>query len=1730
MKKYILNEMQLKLLNICSVNKGNSSLYLTQVKIEIKSALNLIKFEQACSETFSSNEYLQSRLKMCNNEIYFEKSDTAPTLTIHDAKNNIDILNTFLQNDLKTNFDIYNEIPYRICLMKFNEEKYFFIFTHHHILFDFNSFQKILFHIFNNYQDIAPEPISHKSPIYISPNNNYLNNHKDSLEKCLNNSISTLPGQYHHKSQVNSYYEHRFKLPQHLTQIISQICNDNNVSLSTFFYAIWSLILAKFSYTEKVSFGITRSLSQNQPDNEYGLHLATIPLCSVINKKITGKEFLKYLSASVEEIKQNIIAPITNKPKEKSLFNCLLDYKNQDFSRNLIHKYPSLIESADFSSYTEMPLIIEIWNSEAYYSGKMTCDPEQIDIKVFPQIEESIVKLIEYINLTPQNPIATCCLIDYDKYIDNIKHKHNIFLKKTFKHNHLYEYFKSSVNQYSSKPSLIISNKYYTYQQLSNLVDFFSMCLIKTGAKPHKPIAIILPRSIEFIALSIAILKIGSIAVPLDSLHPNSRIHANIKDSGSTIVAFNNSTAEKINDLLDITMFNIDIVLEDIQGKVNNHNIHLNNLSHIIYTSGTTGTAKGVYLKHIGIINTIENLTTELALSCDDVFLATASISFDMSLADLWLPLALGATLVFADEKEKRDPQTLIEYIDKFKVSVMEATPALWDILINSGFTQIHHKLKLISGGEALTVKLARKMMKLGKVYNLYGPTENSIYTTMCKVQKNTPISIGHELSNTAIEIFDKFMCPAPHYALGEIYITGINLSPGYTNSSLIEKMYTSFQDTQNIVYYKSGDISYRDRFNNIILQGRDDEQTKINGHQVNLTSIQSVLEGLDIVKKAILKIQETNNFYQKVIIAYIIPKSNVSRINLKQIIVNKLSNELPYYLIPTKIIFTNKFPLTINGKIDFTAIIESIENRQKIEETDQRCQKKLESYWQQLLNLNIRPTITDNFFELGGSSFTAGQLANIIHQGFGLLGINVVDIYQHPTLTQQLKMIRDFRLPENSKLDQKDVLKAKNSTEKIAIVGIACRFPKIENPDELWDVLINSKKTYRSDVLKEPLQNSQHTYTSGSYENIHSFDYQFFGISKNEAENISSEQRVLLEVCWEALEDAGYATNENKKMNVGTFLGGSSNSNSQAASNIFSLEMIANQINKNSEFLANRIAYCLNLTGPAINISTACSTSLVSIIKACQSILFNECDMAIAGGVSLIEPDNSGYIYQEGAIFSQDGICKVFDSNSTGTIPSSGAGIVILKPLQNAIDNSDLIYGVIDGFSINNDGNEKSSYTAPSVSSQIDCIKKAMRQTSYVADDISYIETHGTGTRIGDAIEIRALAATYKSKTTSINLGSVKANIGHTNQAAGVAGLIKVLLMFKNNMIPAQISIKELNKELNGKDNQFSISTINKSWNIYNKVSAVSSFGLGGTNAHILVSNFPDKSNDLIPDVDTLFIVPISSKNDFSLEKQILKLKTYLVNHTNDELNLLNIAYTLQYRRPHFNKRTVYTVKSMEELIEKLTFKSSGCINTGNMSNINTWLEGNNIDWSKLQPETLKGKTVHLPSYAWNHTKLTNKDKIEHILKSSESDTRDFLVSIWKKILNIKHQRLCSTSDFFDLGGDSLSALEFVAILEKSNINMTLESLYKNRTLESLVNLIDRNQLKKPTNSSEFLIQLNKGSKDTPPLFLVHPVGGTAFTYLQLVEELDKTIPVYAFHDPGMIFPLCQDSCRLFQ
>lgn len=545
------------------------------------------------------------------------------------------------------------------------------------------------------------------------------------------------------------------------------------------------------------------------------------------------------------------------------------------------------------------------------------------------------------------------------------------------------------------------------------------------------------------------------------------------------------------------------------------------------------------------------------------------------------------------------------------------------------------------------------------------------------------------------------------------------------------------------------------------------------------------------------------------------------------------------------------------------------------------------------------------------------------------------------------------------------------NPEEHIAIIGMSGRFPGASNVDKYWENLKEGRECItfftreqleRSNLEQRLLNDPRYVGADGIIEDMDKFDAEFFGFSPREAEITDPQHRLFLECAWELMENAGYDSEHYKgrvgvyaSANMSTYLIRNLMSNPELRSQATSFQTV---LGNDKDFIATRVSYKLNLKGPSVNVATLCSSSAAAIHLACQSLLAFQCDMALAGAVSLQASPNEAFFYQEGGIGSPDGHCRAFDSKANGTVSGNGLGIVALKRLEDAVNEGDNILAIIRGSALNNDGASKMSFTAPGMQGQVEVITEALNLADVDPETITYVEAHGMGTPLGDPMEIEALTKAFRhgtDKTGFCAVGSVKTNIGHLVHAGGAAGLIKTVLALQNKKIPASLNYESPNPMIRFEESPFYVNTRLSNWETGTKPrrAGVNSFGIGGTNVHMILEEAPDKN--VSGSARQWQLILLSARNEVALQQQTVNLKNHL--SANSNINAADMAYTLQIGRKSFSNRLFFICQNSGEALDIL---NAYVLNNYNDNRMFKQVQSNR---EQLVAFIFTGDTVTMPS-----------------------------------------------------------------------------------------------------------------------------------------------------------------------
>ncbi|MEL7144749.1 MAG: amino acid adenylation domain-containing protein, partial [Bacteroidota bacterium] len=983
---------------------------------------------------------------------------------------------------------------------------------------------------------------------------------------------------------------------------------------------------------------------------------------------------------------------------------------------------------------------------------------------------------------------------------------------------------------------------------------------------PDTLIALCVERGFEMITGILGILKAGAAYVPIDPNYPQERIRYVLEDSRAAFTLTQTDLCSKqLSFLEEEEVLQIDQIADEVSTSKPDVKISPDHLSYVIYTSGTTGKPKGVMIEHRSVINHVRGFRLYFANQPVNVWLQYASMVFDASVAEIFGALLSGGTLCVAGRQEREDNELLEMLVRNQQVDLAVFPPALLATLEPSAFTTIK---VLFTGGEACPTHVMRRWQKDRLMVNAYGPTEATVCATVNLIGENdTGTNIGYPVANSTTYVLDDQLQKVAAEAIGELYVAGAGLARGYlfreelTTERFVDNPFATPEDIEKGWgrMYRTGDLARQLRDGRLAFMGRVDKQVKLRGYRIELGEIEHALLGIDRIKGAVVVLHE-GAAADKMLVAYYVADRSVTE-PFSDDLYDQLSEKLPAYMVPSVFMSIDAIPMTINGKIDLEKLPEIGFSRESVKSAETALEKQLTKIFQEVLSLPEEAIgVNQNFFRIGGNSLRAIQLRKKLTEMDPFKNISVADIYRYNSVTKLLESRgeqsgTEYHLGRDWSTDR---------DHRIAIVGVSGAFSGAENIEELWKLVFNQQSGLKwydqaeCDALGLDIDQPDFVPVSGKVARTEVFDPTFWGMSPNEARLLNPQIRKFLEHSWHVLEAAGYSQSRHEQ-HIGVFAGSGNDRYQQyhvmGGIEDGTIDPWEATISNHKDAIATKTSFLLGLTGPANSINTACSTGLVAVVEACKNLFLGSCDMALAGAASLIFPEDVGYQYREGSILSENGQCRPFDEQAGGTVMTSGVGVVLLKRLEDAIDSGDTIMGVIEGYATNNDGNRKVGYTSPSIVGQSECVIAARSMAGVSPKDISYVECHGTGTHIGDPIEIQALREAERFQNQDLGeirqdyqtmIGSVKANIGHSDSSSGLAGLFKVCGMLKNQLIPAQINYESPNPELQLDTSHFQVATENQSWTIgegQRRIAGVSSFGIGGTNAHIVVGEAPGHS-----------------------------------------------------------------------------------------------------------------------------------------------------------------------------------------------------------------------------------------------------------------------------------------------
>ncbi len=1118
----------------------------------------------------------------------------------------------------------------------------------------------------------------------------------------------------------------------------------------------------------------------------------------------------------------------------------------------------------------------------------------------------------------------------------------------------VHELFEAQAAKTPEAVAVLAGDQSLSYRELNERADRLAAHLRGLGVRPDTLVGLCADRSLDLLAGTLGILKSGAGYLPMDPEAPAERRAFMLDNAGASLVLSDSGlTWPESVSTVSLTESTSGV------GSVSSHEGLRASASTacLIYTSGSTGEPKGVLLTHGNLVSMIASFLGSYRPGTADVVLPLTSVASASFVGEVLPALCAGAAVAMPDKGEMLDFSRLADLIGRRGVSILSTVPSMIAGL-NAIKDQLPKLRLILSGGESLSAGDVDRLLDTAELVNGYGLTETTICSTVYRLtaedfKSAQPIPIGRPVTGHRLYVLDGELQPRPVGAPGELYIAGEGVARGYqrnpanTGERFVPDPFGEAGDRM----YRTGDLARWRSDGRLEYHGRIDQQVKIRGFRIELGEIETVLGLHPSVKElAVVPREDTG---EKRLVAYVVPEEGHHPTAGDLIAFAK--EKLPDYMVPAVFLNLPSLPLTPNGKLDVKALPVPEQLRPELTAAyvapRGEVERVIAEVWKEALKVD-KVGINDNFFDLGGHSLLMTRVHARLKEALAAQGVtqevSLIDLFRYPTIGSLVRVLApnaadaadaagaENRVAEESRRRAEAKRGGRRDTE-IAVIGMSAHVSGAKSVDQLWQNLVNKVESIRRFTDEELLAagndpeliaNPNYVKAQGIIGDVELFDAGFFGYNPRSAELTDPQHRQFLECAWEAMETAGYDT-ERYPGRVGVF--GGQSMNTYWLKNLYyhidlvaSVDSLAAAIGNDKDSITTEVSYRMNLRGPSVLVQSSSSTSLTAIHYACLSLLNHECDMAIAGGASVHVPEISGYMFQEGGITDPDGHCRAFDADAKGFVSGHGGGAVILKRLSEAVADGDNILAVIKGSACNNDGSNKVSYMAPSVDGHADVIMMAQAAAGVTPDTITYIEAHGTGTPIGDPIEVAAYTQAFRTgnggtdKKQYCAIGSVKTNIGHLDTAAGVIGLIKASLCLHHKTLVPICHFKSPNPKIDFANSPFYVSAELKPWEPLPGIprrAGVSSLGMGGTNTHIVLEEAPEQQSSGPSRPYQLLL--LSSKTPTALETISGNLAAHLRTHPDQPLG--DVSYTLQTGRRRFDNRRFVVCESTEDAARTL-------------------------------------------------------------------------------------------------------------------------------------------------------------------------------------------------------------------
>jgi len=1412
-------------------------------------------------------------------------------------------------------------------------------------------------------------------------------------------------------------------LPANLAGQIGSSSRSLSVTPAVLFLGIYHLLLHRYTGERDIIVGMpTVGRPQRRFDELIGNFVNMIALRKQIADQQSFADWIKALQSTVLDGLDHAVYPFPCVVRDlrvprglgrPPIFQVAYEYQNASVfaPRDLQSQVQSGLQLKyvdGFRQVGEYELVLEVAEQAAGFTFHVKYDANLFSESAIARMVDHYVNLLSQVLEKPTQSLSSYTLMTPEESNRQFA-EWNATESEYPSDRGIHELIKEQAQRTSEAVAVKCEEELLTYRELDERSDQLAVLLARHGVQPGDRVGLCVERSISLPIGLLGILKAGAAYVPLDPAYPRERLGYMLQDSGARCVVIQSLLLDLLGDLIgesiqvvcvDRDIVNKDSLFENDPLSGPNASCapvaaEINKLAYVMYTSGSTGLPKGVMITHKSLVNFLVSMARAPGLAARDRVLAVTTYSFDIAGLELYLPLLVGAECHICSTANTKDAELLRREIARVRPTLMQATPTTWSMLLQVGWQNEEH-VRMLCGGEALPQILRQRIVSAGwEAWNLYGPTETTIWSTLEKIVDMEGNSIGKPIANTQVFIIDQYQQPTPILVPGELCIAGDGLALGYFNRpSLTMEKFIEHPFEPGSKLYKTGDVAYWRPDGMIEYVGRIDAQVKIRGYRVELGEIESRLAKHPRIQSCAVVAYEKEE-HKYLAACFVLMSSNevgdqgTQPAATARVLREYLKETLPDYMIPSRFVAVEALPLTPNGKVDRQklakrVVAEESATREKIQQAEATLprfdfalrsdiERRLQRLWQQALSTE-EASIDEGFFDAGGDSVLAVTVAAQIKKEFGC-AFSVTEIFRFGTIrkitdclleVQSVRaaisampgIVRPAKTPQSLVGVAQEIERAVQGGSipeyyqtSVAIIGLSCQFPGAQDHREFWSNLVSATESIQvlspqalrdAGVPESMFGQSNYVPVQAAISGKEFFDADFFKVSPRDAELMDPQLRLLLQHAWKAVEDAGYIAKEIPDTSV---LIASSNNDYAVrvmASQAYGSEMrddggqYVSWLLAQSGTIPTMISHRLGFKGPSLAVHSNCSSSLVAANAAYRNLLTGETKQALVGAAAVFATDNLGYLYQKGMNFSSDGHVRTFDASADGMIGGEGVAVVLLKRVPDAIADGDHIYALIRGIAVNNDGADKVGFYAPSVDGQARVIAKVLESTQIDPRTISYVEAHGTGTELGDPIELAAISMAYRQHTDArqfCGIGSVKTNIGHLDTAAGLAGLIKITLGLVHRELPPTLHYRTPNPKLALEESPFYVVDRRMPWHQERgpRRAALSSFGIGGTNAHLIVEEYLEAERaSLAVTSGRPALIVLSAKNEERLQERAKQLLAYVEAGHVQEVDLINLAYTLQVGREAMEHRLAFRVTMVTDLKKKLAGYVDGSIARG--------------------------------------------------------------------------------------------------------------------------------------------------------------------------------------------------------